>query len=148
VVRSRERRGASGVHPGGRLVSTHAFPTPAGSYRDGSVVYQGFVVANRGDQEGPYDRYLLPAGNGALIYLDQPFIDTTANGNQTFGNNGIAFNGANFYVSNEQQHKVFKYDVLGNFISVANLAPDSRYENWTFASQDISSSCFAITDSR
>src|SRR5438034_3468504 len=34
----------------GTLLSTHAFPTSAFAYRDGSVVFNGMVVANRGDQ--------------------------------------------------------------------------------------------------
>ena len=115
----------------GTLLSTHAFPDPASSFRDGSVIYNGFLVANRGDQTGPYDRYLIPGGNGALTYLDKPFI--TALG----GNNGIAYNGVNFYISNEQTHIVTKYDSNGAFVSQANLPAGSRYENWTFASQDI-----------
>jgi len=117
---------ASGV-----LISTHAFPTAAFAYRDGSVVFGGFVVANRGDQVGPYDKYAIPGGNGALTYLSQPFINA---GN---GSNGIAFNGLNFYTSDEQAHKVSKWDINGNFVSIANLDPGSRYENWTFAAQDI-----------
>ena len=43
----------------------------------------------------------------------------------------------NFYTSDEQLHKVSKWDINGNFVSIANLDPNSRYENWTFASQDI-----------
>lgn len=116
----------------GTLVSTHAFPTAAASYRDGLVVFNGKVVANRGDQIGPYDMYAIPAANNApLTYLSQPFI--TALG----GNNGIAFNGFNFYISNEQTHIVTKYDLNGVFVSQANLPPNSRYENWTFAAQDL-----------
>ena len=115
----------------GAAVSTHAFPDAAFAYRDGSVVFNGQVVANRGDQTGPYDKYNIPAGNGALTYIAKPFI--TALG----GNNGIAFNGTNFYISNEQTHIVSKYDVNGTFVSQANLPAGSRYENWTFASQDI-----------
>lgn len=115
----------------GNLLSTHAFPDVASAYRDGSVVFNGFIVANRGDQIGPYDKYAIPAGNAPLTYLDKPFI--TALG----GNNGIAFNGVNFYISNEQTHIVTKYDTAGNFVSQANLPANSRYENWTFASQDI-----------
>jgi hypothetical protein len=115
----------------GTLLSTHAFPDPAAGYRDGSVIYNGFLVANRGDQIGPYDRYAIPGGNGALTYVNKPFI--TALG----GNNGIAYNGVNFYISNEQTHIVTKYDSGGAFVSQANLPANSRYENWTFASQDI-----------
>ena len=115
----------------GTLLSSHAFPTPANSYRDGSVVFGNFVVANRGDQQGPYDKYNLPGGNGALTANPLNFI---AAGN---GSNGIAFNGTNFYTSDEQAHKVSKWDVNGVFVSIANLDPGSRYENWTFASQDI-----------
>jgi len=115
----------------GVLLSTHAFPTPANAYRDGSVVFGNFVVANRGDQQGPYDKYNLSGGNTPLTYNTQPFI------NAGFGSNGIAFNGVNFYTSDEQAHKVSKWDINGNFVSIANLDPGSRYENWTFASQDI-----------
>ena len=115
----------------GVLLSTHAFPTAAIAYRDGSVVFGNFVVANRGDQRGPYDKYDLPGGNGALTANPLNFI---AAGN---GSNGIAFNGTNFYTSDEQAHKVSKWDANGVFVSIANLDPGSRYENWTFASQDI-----------
>lgn len=116
----------------GNLLSTHAFPSPASSYRDGSVVFGGFVVANRGDQQGPYDKYTIPGGNDPLVLSQASFITTVGS-----GFNGIAFNGVNFYTSNEQAHKVSKWDVNGNFVSIANLDPGSRYENWTFASQDI-----------
>ena len=116
----------------GVLQSTHAFPNAAGSYRDGSVVFGGFVVANRGDQTGPYDKYTIPGGNGALTTLTSSFITTTAS-----GSNGIAFNGVNFYTSDEQAHRVSKWDINGAFVSIANLDVNSRYENWTFAAQDI-----------
>ena len=116
----------------GDLLSTHTFPTAAGGYRDGSVVFGGFVVANRGDQTGPYDKYSISAGNTPLSLVTSSFITTTGP-----GSNGIAFNGVNFYTSDEQAHKVSKWDVNGNFVSIANLDPGSRYENWTFASQDI-----------
>jgi len=115
----------------GTLLSSHAFPTAAGSYRDGSVVFGGFVVANRGDQQGPYDKYSLPGGNGALVATALNFIAAGS------GSNGISFNGVNFYTSDEQAHKVSKWDINGNFVSIANLDPGSRYENWTFAAQDI-----------
>ncbi|WP_414660539.1 NHL repeat-containing protein [Horticoccus sp. 23ND18S-11] len=119
----------------GTLLSSHLFPTSASSYRDGLVVFNGLVVANRGDQIGPYDMYSIPAGNGPLAYVapapGTPFI--TALG----GNNGIAFNGVNFYISNEQTHIVTKYDLNGVFVSQANLPANSRYENWTFAAQDL-----------
>ena len=119
----------------GNLLSTHAFPDSANSYRDGSVVYDGFVVANRGDQTGPFDRYAIPAGaNAPLMYVNKPFIVDPV---QNSGNNGIAFNGTNFYISNEQLHQVCKYDANGVFNSCAPLDRNSRYENWTFASQDI-----------
>ena len=115
----------------GNLLSTHAFPTAAGSYRDGSVVFGSFVVANRGDQQGPYDKYNLTGGNDPLTVNQLSFIGAG------FGSNGIAFNGVNFYTSDEQAHKVSKWDINGAFVSIANLDPNSRYENWTFASQDI-----------
>lgn len=119
----------------GTLLSTHAFPNAANSFRDGSVVFGGFVVANRGDQQGPYDKYALPAGvNNPLTYVSQPFIVDPV---QNSGNNGIAFNGTDFYISNEQLHRVCKYNSSGIFASCAPLAQNSRYENWTFASQDI-----------
>lgn len=116
----------------GTLLSTHDFPTAANSYRDGSVVFGGFVVANRGDQQGPYDKYSISGGNTPLTLMTSSFITTTGP-----GSNGIAFNGVNFYTSDEQAHKVSKWDASGNFVSIANLDPGSRYENWTFASQDI-----------
>lgn len=115
----------------GTLLSTHAFPVAANSFRDGSVVFDDKVVANRGDQQGPYDLYSIGAGNSPLTLVTSSFI--TALG----GNNGIAYNGTNFYVSNEQTHIVSKYTAAGAFVSQANLDPNSRYENWTFASQDI-----------
>lgn len=115
----------------GTLLSTHAFPTAANAYRDGSVVFGNFVVANRGDQQGPYDKYDLSGGNSALTVNQLSFIGA---GN---GSNGIAFNGVNFYTSDEQAHKVSKWDINGAFVSIASLDPGSRYENWTFASQDI-----------
>jgi hypothetical protein len=118
----------------GTLVHTYTFPDDAISFRDGSVVFGGFVVANRGDQIGPYDKYQIPAADGALTYLAKPFIVDPV---QNSGNNGIGFNGVNYYVANEQQHVVRKYDINGGFLSSANLDPGSRYENWTFASQDI-----------
>lgn len=114
----------------GTLLDTESFPDPASSYRDGSVVYGGVLIANRGDQIGPYDKYQLNPG-GTLTYLNKPFIT------QASGNNGIAFNGVNFYISNESIHRVYKYDTAGNLVSSAPLDPNSRYENWTFASQDI-----------
>ena len=115
----------------GNLLGIHDFPTAANSYRDGLVIVGGFAIANRGDQQGPYDKYAIPGGNAALSVDTLSFI--TAFG----GNNGIAFNGTNYYVSNEQTHIVSKYDVNGGFVSQANLAANSRYENWTFAAQDI-----------
>ena len=115
----------------GALLSTHAFPTAAGAYRDGSVVFGNFVVANRGDQQGPYDKYNLTGGNLALTVNQLNFIPA---GN---GSNGIAYNGVNFYTSDEQAHKVSKWTSAGVFVSIANLDAGSRYENWTFASQDI-----------
>ena len=115
----------------GTLLSTHAFPDAAVNYRDGSVVFGGFIVANRGDQVGPFDKYAIPAGNGALTYLSQPFIPAGS------GSNGVSFNGVNYYTSDEVAHKVSKWDINGNFISIADLDPGSRYENWTFAAQDI-----------
>ena len=114
----------------GTLLDTESFPDPAAGFRDGSVVFNGFLVANRGDQVGPYDKYALHPG-GTLTYVSKPFI------NQGSGSNGIAFNGLYFYVSNEQTHIVSKFDTSGTFVSSAPLAPSSRYENWTFASQDI-----------
>lgn len=114
----------------GTLLDTETFPDAAFSYRDGSVVFGGFLVANRGDQIGPYDKYALNPG-GTLTYISKPFIT------QASGNNGIAFNGINFYVSNEQIHRVYKFDINGNPVSDAPLDPNSRYENWTFAAQDI-----------
>lgn len=115
----------------GNLLSTHAFPTPAFAYRDGLLVFGNFVVANRGDQVGPYDKYSLPGGNGPLSIVTSNFIPAGS------GSNGISFNGVNFYTSDEQAHKVSKWDINGTFVSIANLDPGSRYENWTFASQDI-----------
>ena len=115
----------------GALLSSHAFPTAANFYRDGSVVFGNFVVANRGDQQGPYDKYNLTGGNLALSVNQLSFIGA---GN---GSNGIAYNGTNFYTSDEQAHKVSKWTSAGVFVSIANLADNSRYENWTFASQDI-----------
>ena len=116
----------------GTLLSSHAFPNAAAAYRDGSVVFGNFVVANRGDQIGPYDKYNLTGGNLALTVNQLSFITTVAG-----GSNGIAYNGTNFYTSDEQAHKVSKWTSAGVFVSVANLDPGSRYENWTFASQDI-----------
>jgi hypothetical protein len=117
----------------GTMLGEWNFPVPAGGFRDGStIVSPGVIVANRGDQVGPYDKYAIGANGSTLTYIANPFI--TAFG----GNNGIAFNGVNYYISNEQTHIVSKYDINGNFVSQANLDTASRYENWTFASQDIS----------
>ncbi len=117
----------------GTFLGSHDFPNPANAYRDGSVVFNGMVVTNRGDQQGPYDLYSLPGNNSdPLTLVQSSFITTTAN-----GSNGIAFNGVNFYTSDEQAHKVSKWDIHGHFVSIADLDPNSRYENWTFASQDI-----------
>lgn len=117
----------------GAFLGSHAFPSPAFYYRDGSVVFGNKVVTNRGDQTGPYDLYTLDGTmNGALTLTTSSFITTTAS-----GSNGIAFNGTHFYTSDEQAHKVSKWDINGHLVSVANLDPNSRYENWTFASQDI-----------
>ncbi len=121
----------------GTLLSTHAFPTAASAYRDGSVVFGNTIIANRGDQTGPYDKYTIPGGNAALTLSQAAFINPAINGQTNFGSNGIAFNGVNFYTSDEQAHRVSKWDLSGNFISFAALDPNSRYENWTFASQDI-----------
>ena len=116
----------------GTFLGSHDFPTDADYYRDGSVVFGNKVVTNRGDQEGPYDLYMLDGTmNGALTLVTAGFISAGS------GSNGIAFNGTNFYTSDEQAHKVSKWDINGVFVSVANLDPGSRYENWTFASQDI-----------
>ena len=121
----------------GALLSTHTFPTNSNSYRDGSVVFNGMIVANRGDQNGPYDLYSIPGGNGPLTLVTAGFINPAINGQSLFGSNGIAFNGVNFYTSDEQAHRVSKWDINGAFVSFAALDPNSRYENWTFASQDI-----------
>jgi hypothetical protein len=115
----------------GNLLGKWTFPDAAAAFRDGSTVNNGILVANRGDQIGPYDEYKIGAPNTTLTYIAHPFI--TALG----GNNGVAFNGANYYVSNEQTHIVTKYDASGAFVSQANLPANSRYENWTFAQQDI-----------
>ena len=64
-------------------------------------------------------------------YLSQPFIPAGS------GSNGVSFNGVNYYTSDEVAHKVSKWDINGAFVSIANLDPGSRYENWTFAAQDI-----------
>ncbi len=118
---------------GGTLLSSHAFPNSAIAYRDGLMVFGGQVVANRGDQTGPYDRYNIPGANNVALTVDAlAFINEFDT-----GNNGIAFNGTNFYVANEQAHIVKKFDANGLFISSASLDRFSRYENWTFASQDI-----------
>ena len=114
----------------GALLSTHAFPTASQGYRDGSVVFGNFVVTNRGDQIGPYDKYNLTGG--ALTLNQASFISTVGS-----GHNGIAYNGTNFYTSDERLHEVSKWTSAGVFVSKANLAANSRYENWTFASQDI-----------
>lgn len=122
----------------GALVSSHTFPTSAFAFRDGLVVVGNHAVGNRGDQVSPYDQYLIPGGNGALTYSAQPFIDTTLLGpGFENGFNGIAFNGLNYYASNEQLHRVYKFDTAGAFVSFANLDVNSRYENWVFAAQDI-----------
>ncbi len=121
----------------GTLLSTHTFPTAANAYRDGSVVFGNTIIANRGDQNGPYDKYTIPGGNGALTLTTSAFINPAINGQGINGSNGIAFNGVNFYTSDEQAHRVSKWDINGNFVSFAALDPNSRYENWTFASQDI-----------
>ncbi len=121
----------------GTFLGSHAFPSAASAYRDGSVVFGNMVVTNRGDQTGPYDLYSIPGGNGALTLVTSAFINPAINGQSLFGSNGIAFNGVNFYTSDEAFHRVSKWDINGNFISFAALDPNSRYENWTFASQDI-----------
>lgn len=115
----------------GTQLSSHTFPSAANSYRDGSVVFNGFAVTNRGDQQGPYDKYSIPGGNGPLSLVASSFITKGS------GSNGIAFNGVNFYTSDETAHVVSKWDINGVFVSSANLLATSRYENWTFASQDI-----------
>ncbi len=122
---------------GGTLLSTHAFPTAANAYRDGSVVFGNTIIANRGDQNGPYDKYTIPGGNAALTLSQAAFINPAINGQTLNGSNGIAFNGVNFYTSDEQAHRVSKWDINGVFVSFAALNVNSRYENWTFASQDI-----------
>ena len=126
-----------GYSTGGTLLADYTFPSATSSYRDGSVVFNGKVVTNRGDQQGPYDLFTLPGANGPLTLTQAAFINPAINGQSQFGSNGIAFNGTNFYTSDEQAHRVSKWDINGNFISFAALDPNSRYENWTFASQDI-----------
>ena len=121
----------------GTLLVDDTFPNPSNSYRDGSVVFNGMTITNRGDQQGPYDLFSLPGANGALTLVQAGFINPAINGQTTSGSNGIAFNGTNFYTSDEQAHRVTKWDINGNFVSFAALDPGSRYENWTFASQDI-----------
>jgi hypothetical protein len=100
-------------------------------------VFNGKIVANRGDQNGPYDLYSIPGADGPLTLLTAGFINPAINDQGINGSNGIAFNGVNFYTSDEQAHRVTKWDVNGNFVSFAALDVNSRYENWTFASQDI-----------
>ena len=117
---------------GGTLLSTHAFPNSASFFRDGLVVFGSTVVANRGDQTGPYDKYDIPGGNAPLTVNTLALINEVNS-----GNNGIAFNGTNFYVANEQTNIVKKFTSAGVFVSQASLPAGSRYENWTFASQDI-----------
>jgi hypothetical protein len=95
------------------------------------------AVTNRGDQRGPFDLFSIPGANGPLTLVKSAFINPAINGQTTNGSNGIAFNGVNFYTSDEQAHRVSKWDINGNFVSFAALDPGSRYENWTFASQDI-----------
>jgi sugar lactone lactonase YvrE len=121
----------------GNLISTNAFPSSAFAYRDGSVVFGNSVVANRGDQTGPYDLYTIVGVDQPLVLTQAAFINPAINGQTLSGSNGIAFNGVNFFTSDEQAHRVSMWDLLGNFVSFAPLDPNSRYENWTFASQDI-----------
>ena len=122
----------------GTLLGDWTFPSATGSYRDGSVVFNGKVITNRGDQQGPYDLFTIPGtSTGVMTLTTASFINPAINGQSIFGSNGIAFNGANFYTSDEQFHRVSKWDINGNFVSFAALDPGSRYENWTFASQDI-----------
>ena len=122
----------------GTLLGNWTFPSVASGYRDGSVVFDGKVITNRGDQQGPYDLFAIPGTNTGMLTLTTPsFINPAINGQTLFGSNGIAFNGVNFYTSDEQAHRVSKWDVNGNFVSFAALDRNSRYENWTFASQDI-----------
>ena len=61
----------------------------ADQYMDGMEWFDGKLIANRGDAQGPYDIYDL---NGNVLQADfiHPLVSST----------GIAFDGTNFYTSN------------------------------------------------
>jgi hypothetical protein len=100
----------------GTPLGTIALGGPFGSTdgRDGFEVANNTLIANRGDAEGPYDKYDL-SGN----LLQAAFINPAANGinNPT----GIAFDGTNYFVSDIFNNRLGKYDASGNFVGFVNL---------------------------
>src|ERR1017187_4286141 len=69
----------------------------------------GYLIENRGDDEGPYDVY--NASTGALV---------TANLINTTSTTGIAFDGTDFFVSNISSSSLGEYTEAGVFVQTIN----------------------------
>lgn len=70
----------------------------------------GYLIENRGDDEGPYDVY--NASTGALV---------TANLINTTSTTGIAFDGTDFFVSNISSSSLGEYTEAGVFVQTINV---------------------------
>jgi len=73
-------------------------------------------ISNRGDLTSPYDVY---DSSGTLLI--SAFIDPALNGFGT-GQTGIAYDGANYYVSQIFSNELLKYSGTGAFLGVVDLS--------------------------
>jgi hypothetical protein len=87
----------------GNVIKTIAFPL-ASQYMDGMEYFNGKLIVNRGDADGIYDIYDL---NGNVLTAN--FINSAghASGGES---TGIAYDGANFIVSDIFDNKLSVYD--------------------------------------
>ena len=87
----------------------------AGANYDGMEWFNGKLIANRGDANGPYDIYDL---NGNVLQAN--FINAGS------GSTGIAFDGTNFFTSNVFSNSLSVWNgTTGAFIKTINLTGGS-----------------------
>lgn len=84
-----------------------------GNGRDGFEVANSFIIANRGDAEGPYDKYNL---DGTLV--SQDFL-VDPNTTQT---TGVTFDGTDYYVSEIYNNAIAVFDSNGTYLNRVTLS--------------------------
>lgn len=84
-----------------------------GAGRDGFEVANNNIVANRGDGQGPYDRYDL---NGSLLqsnFLVDPNTNTVT---------GVTFDGTNYYVSEINNNAIATFNSSGTYVGRVTIS--------------------------